>query len=70
MKIRILTSMASERWSFRAGQVIDVPEPTPEMKAWLKPTADGIVRAELVREKSETATVTGGERAVAMKAGR
>lgn len=67
MKIRFLMTIPTEFGSFHSGQVIDIDKPTPEMQAWLKPTADGIRRAEVVREDrsvtSEVAvTATGARR--------
>lgn len=63
MKIRLLTSMAGA-YTFAAGQVIDVPNPTRDMLAWLRPLPDGSVRAEVVLDEPEEAMVGAGEHAV------
>jgi hypothetical protein len=59
VKIRFLMTIPTEYSAFHRGQVIDVPKPTPEMLAWLKPLPDGSQRAEIVRDdEPELATVT------------
>lgn len=73
MKIRFLvtTASASPDFPFRAGQIIDVPHPTPEMLAWLKPLPDGTKRAEVFdAEPIEAAVTPEPERAVQPKAGK
>jgi hypothetical protein len=67
VKIRFLVTTASSRpeYPFRAGQVINVPQPTPEMLAWLTPESDGTVRAEVVPEEApEAAVLPEPERAI------
>ena len=72
MKIRILMTLAGSGASlFSPGQVIEVTKPTAEMLAWLRPLADGSVRAEIVREdESDEATINTGEQAVAREGRR
>jgi hypothetical protein len=50
MRLRMLCSMAAERWSLMEGQVLTVQALTPEMVAWLTPGPDGRRRAELLRD--------------------
>lgn len=60
MKIRFLTSIVSDSFSFRGGQIVTVPKMPPE----LKPFVDG-VRAEIVTDEPELAVVgESSERAV------
>jgi len=72
VKIRVLMTLAGSGTSlFSAGQVIEVTKPTAEMLAWLRPLADGSVRAEIVREdESDEATISTGEHAVAREGRR
>lgn len=64
MKIRFLTTIPTQFGCFHSGQVIDIDQPTAEMKAWMKPGPDGTRRAEPVREDrsatSEQAVVATG----------
>lgn len=62
MKIRFLRTTPSgvEGFPFQAGQIIDVPAPTPDQLAWL----DGVQAEALKEVEPETAVVRDPERAV------
>ena len=66
MKIRFLrtTPSAVPAYPFQAGQIIEVEKLTEEMRAWLKPAADGTVLAELIGAEPELAIVGVAEHAV------
>jgi hypothetical protein len=66
MVLRFLMTTASQvpGLPFQAGQIITVPELTPQMQAWV---TEG--RAELVADEPETATIGPREQAV-LKRGR
>lgn len=66
MKIRFLQTTESGQpgFPFRAGQVIDVPRLTSEMRAWLTVPAGGIALAEVLKDEPEAAVMPPEERAV------
>lgn len=51
MKVRILTSIAGARFAYQPGQILDVTDAEPDVRAWLTvPLADGTFRAEVLEE--------------------
>jgi hypothetical protein len=68
-----MTESDAPGFPFRAGQVIDVAEPTSMMLRWLEPGPDGERQAEVVKEelRDEMAVVAvGPDRAVTRPVGR
>jgi hypothetical protein len=75
VKIKFLKVTESDAagFPFRAGQVIDVAEPTPAMLRWLEPGPDGERQAEVVKEEPRdemAVAAVGPERAVTKPVGR
>jgi hypothetical protein len=72
MKIRFLgtTTSSTPGYPFQAGQVIDVPALTDEIRAWLVTQPNGYRQAEVVPEDDalQTASVVAPERAVRERA--
>lgn len=63
MRVRILTSIAGERFAYQAGQEIDSADAPPEVAVWLSvPLADGSFRAEVVETATTGPTETAAKR--------